>query len=85
MSNDPKPRAPRLRTILAGRISFNEGAFTIDCVVRNLSDTGAKLALPSILPVPDRFDLIILRTNVTRKCRLRWRREDEMGVSFEEP
>ena len=85
MSDDPKPRAPRLRAILGARISFNEGFSTIDCVVRNLSDTGAKLALPSTLPVPDRSDLTILKTNVTSKCRLRWRREDEMGVSFEGP
>jgi hypothetical protein len=85
MSDAPKLRAPRLRTILGGRISFNEGFSTIDCIVRNLSDTGAKLAIPSTLGVPEHFDLIILQTNVTRKCRLRWQRGGEMGVSFEEP
>ena len=44
----PKPAsdqriAPRLKALLAARISFNNGQSALDCLIRNLSDTGAKL------------------------------------------
>jgi hypothetical protein len=45
--------APRLRVLKAGTISFAGGA--IDCTVRNISETGAKLEVASPLYFPDRF------------------------------
>jgi hypothetical protein len=81
---DGKPRAPRLRTLISARISFNGGRSTMDCTIRNQSETGAKLVLPSTVGVPDRFDLIIISKDMTRKCPVAWRRADEMGVSFED-
>ena len=76
--------APRMRTLIAARISFNNGQSTLDCLIRNLSDTGAKLIVSAAIALPDSFDLFIPQKSVTRRVRIVWRRGEEMGVRFDE-
>ena len=66
--------APRLKSLIAARIVFNNGQSTLDCVIRNLSDTGAKLTVSAAVTLPDCFDLIISQKSVTRRGRIVWRR-----------
>jgi hypothetical protein len=47
--------SPRRRVLKAGTIEFNGGA--IDCMVRNLSTTGAALDVTSPIGIPQRFTL----------------------------
>ena len=82
-ATDPRV-APRLKTLLAARINFNNGQSTLDCLIRNLSDTGAKLIVSAAIALPDRFDLFIPQKSVTRRGRIVWRRGEEMGVRFDE-
>ncbi len=72
----------RQRTLKGGRIVFNGGRSTIECVVRNLSETGAKLKVNSILGIPDGFELL-LSDGSRQRCRLVWRSMTEIGVAFE--
>jgi hypothetical protein len=51
--------APRQRTRLGGRIVFNNRCFTMDCVVLDISATGAKLVLSSVETLPSDFELEI--------------------------
>src|SRR4051812_41856342 len=82
---DPNQRvAPRMRTLIAAKISFNNGQSTLDCLIRNLSDTGAKLIVSAAIALPDSFDLLIAQKSVTRRVRIVWRRGEEMGVRFDE-
>src|SRR3954454_12876691 len=76
--------APRLKALLAAKISFNNGQSTLDCLIRNLSDTGAKLIVSAAVALPDGFDLLIPQKSVTRRGRIVWRRGEAMGVRFEE-
>ena len=76
--------APRLKALLAAKISFNNGQSTLDCLIRNLSDTGAKLIVSAAIALPDSFDLLIPQKSVTRRVRIVWRRGEEMGVRFDE-
>jgi hypothetical protein len=48
---DEHRTAPRRRLLKAGRISFGGG--TIDCTVRNLSETGAALEVSSPVGIPN--------------------------------
>lgn len=79
-----KRPATRIRTIMNGRIMFNNRSATLDCLVRNLSETGAKLEVSGAVTVPERFELDIPRKGVRRRARMVWRREGEMGVAFED-
>jgi hypothetical protein len=76
-----KRRSPRRRTLKAGWIVFNGGHSTINCVVRNLSATGAMLELPSVVGVPATFTLVI--SDESHKCRVVRRSIGVLGVSFE--
>lgn len=78
-----KRPATRIRTIMNGRIIFNNRSATLDCLVRNLSETGAKLEVSGAVTVPDRFELDIPRKGERRRARIVWRREGEMGIAFE--
>jgi hypothetical protein len=57
---------------------------TISCLVRNLSESGAALDVTGPGEIPDRFTLALPFEGVTHRCSLIWRREMEIGVSFEE-
>ncbi|MGO9005016.1 MAG: PilZ domain-containing protein [Beijerinckiaceae bacterium] len=72
----------RLRTFLGGQIVFNNRFCTIDCLVRNVSQDGAKLIVPSSLMVPGEFDLLIPKQGESRRARLIWGTDTELGVTF---
>ncbi|MFC6789257.1 PilZ domain-containing protein [Methylobacterium komagatae] len=76
-------RQPRLRVLLKGRIHFNNGSSSIDCLVRDMSTTGARLLLSETATLPEKFDLYIPQKERTYRAQLRWRREDGIGVTFD--
>ncbi|KQO72450.1 pilus assembly protein PilZ [Methylobacterium sp. Leaf111] len=75
-------RESRLRTFLKGRIIFNKGASTMDCLVRDLSASGARLALTETSTLPESFDLYIPQKDRTYRATLCWRRADGIGITF---
>ncbi|KMO34423.1 pilus assembly protein PilZ [Methylobacterium tarhaniae] len=75
-------RETRLRTFLKGRIIFNNGNSSMDCLVRDLSPSGARLMLSQTATLPDGFDLLIPAKDRSHKATLRWRKADSIGVTF---
>lgn len=90
MSGSDSPRGhPRQRTLKGARIVFNNGHSSIDVVVRDISDSGAKLKLGTASWVaPDAFDLIIQNPGsgiaARYHCEKRWQRGDLVGARFVE-
>ncbi|MEO6380656.1 MAG: PilZ domain-containing protein [Nitrobacter sp.] len=72
--------APRKRTLKTGTIEFGGGG--IDCIVRNMSDTGAALSVESPVGIPSEFKLVIAADQVSRVCRVVWRKENRIGIRF---
>jgi hypothetical protein len=71
--------AARRRVLKAGTIEFSGGA--LSCSVRDRSDIGAMLVVPSPIGIPDHF---LLATNGSRiPCRVIWRSEKQIGIAFE--
>jgi hypothetical protein len=64
-----RPRSQRQRTFKGGSISHASGA-AMDCIIRNLSDTGACLEVSSPFGIPDNFKLIIRPEILTRSCEV---------------
>jgi hypothetical protein len=52
------------------------------CIIRDFSHHGAKLEVPRWVELPKEFNLLIVRTNVSRHAKLRWRRGSFAGVEF---
>jgi hypothetical protein len=84
MSGSPmneRRKEARQRKFRAGKIVF-DGKSVIDCVVRNLTDTGANLELVTQIRIPDSFELTIPGSALAHKCRVIWREPKRIGVSF---
>ena len=75
-------RAERVRSFLRARIMFNHNNSTIDCVVKNLSTTGAKLEVASTISIPSEFDLDIPQKGRVFRVRMMWRDATSLGVQF---
>jgi len=70
----------RHRTLKGATISFRGAA--IDCLVRNVSDTGACLEVESPVGIPNDFNLVIKADDVTRPCSIAWHAARRIGVRF---
>ena len=77
--------SPRRRMLKAGvmkALPDYEGT----CVVRDLSDGGAKLKVKNAATIPDFFQLTIELDGLVAKCQVMWRNEaNEVGVKFDGP
>ncbi|WP_300176311.1 PilZ domain-containing protein [Bradyrhizobium sp.] len=64
----------------AASIEFSGG--TIDCVVRNISETGAALEVASPVGIPAEFNLVMPGNIAKRSCRVVWVKDKRIGVAF---
>jgi hypothetical protein len=76
--------SPRLRSFLKGRVVFNGGQNSLDCLIRDMSSTGARLELSASVTLPDRFDLYLPHRDETCRAHLQWRRGGHIGVAFDQ-
>ena len=67
--------------MIVASIVFDGGRSHFDCVIRDLSDGGAKLQMPTVRGVPDQFDLMV-PGHRPQHCRVAWRALKEIGVQF---
>ncbi len=72
----------RGRTYLGGQIAFNGRCSVMDCIVRNMSQNGARVAIESTVAVPREFDLMVQQKGESRRARMIWRNDKEIGVVF---
>jgi hypothetical protein len=73
---------PRFKTYKAAQIVFNGRWSTFDCLVRNLSDQGACLEIPSTADIPVKFSMMSKLEKTEQTCSLIWRTKDHVGVAF---
>jgi hypothetical protein len=79
--SDASGPALRHRTLKGARLVFNHGHSTMDCVVRDLSETGAKVMVVSSLGLPDRLTLVF-DDGKSRDCSVARRQLSELGLHF---
>ena len=71
----------RRRTLLAAKVIYNDRQSVIDCTVRNLSRSGARLFFETVSEVPDRFELDFGQSG-PRWCEVAYRAANQFGVHF---
>jgi hypothetical protein len=74
--------AQRKKLLKGGRTFWPNGDST-ECIVHNLSETGALLGISG--PVPKIFDLVIDFDQSRHSCSIVWRKANRIGVKFLEP
>jgi hypothetical protein len=74
--------APRHRVFKHGTLAFNGGG-SVDCTVRSISETGARVDVFNPVGVPENFVLVIETDNFLRHCRSVWSRDKQIGIAFD--
>ncbi len=65
------------------RISSTTAEPICDCALVDVSEGGARLAVLATDMVPDEFLLTFSGSSeVSRRCKVIWRRHDEVGITF---
>jgi hypothetical protein len=67
-------------TVKAGTIKF--AGHAIDCLVRNLSVSGAALEVQNNSAIPARFVLAMPGDGLQLPCRAIWRKDRRIGIAF---
>lgn len=73
---------PRGRVYYGGMIAFNARNSTLDCIVRNFSQGGAKIEFENSAILPDQVDFEVARRGLTCLARLVWRDHNTAGLVF---
>jgi hypothetical protein len=83
---DNARRTLRRRTLKNGKIVLPGSWGIYDCIIKDVSDSGARLRLSgdSVI-LPTQFELIFVTEGLTYPVHLRWRRDREAGVEFSGP
>lgn len=72
----------REKVFFGGVAEFNERGSTVDCVVRNLSETGACIEVDAPTRVPEEMQLTIARKGRSFLARMIWRQANRVGLAF---
>jgi hypothetical protein len=77
----PRNRATRYKVAKSGTIRFGDQA--VDCLVRNLSETGAGMEVVNHkFDIPSKFELVLPADGLCQLCRVVWRKDHRIGVAF---
>ncbi len=79
---DEKRGATRQRVLLSGKIVYGDSDLTMDCAIRDLSVTGARIRLHSPVILPATVWLIELRSGTAFECRIARRNVPDFGLRF---
>jgi PilZ domain-containing protein len=74
-------QAVRRRTYRGAKVLLNSRSSVIDCVVRDMSSSGARLSFQDLQPLPQRFQLLINELG-TYDCEIVRVVGTEYGVRF---
>ena len=75
----------RKKSFLQGRVYFNNRRSSLDCLVRDFSDYGARLKVSESVLMPEVVELHIPNKDEAYRARVQWRTGDEVGVAFDVP
>lgn len=75
--------AIRQRTFLKGTLYYDNRRASIECIIRNISDSGARLTFEHPVIVPDNVELFIPHKQQTLCARVQRRGPNEVGIAFE--
>jgi hypothetical protein len=74
-------RSPRKTVLVSGAIEF--AGSTTNCLIRNMSISGAALDVTNPNDIPERFDLVFKADGTRIPCHVIWRQEELIGVAFD--
>lgn len=77
--------APRIRVLKKGKLIHPIKISVFDCMIRDISATGARLSCEQTGLLPNELQLMFFAIREVRYVRVVWRRPGELGVQFLTP
>jgi len=74
----------RSKSFLRGFVYVSRKRGALACLIRDLSDKGARIIFSDTVTLPDVVELYIPQRDQTLRARVQWRRNDEIGLAFSE-
>lgn len=75
-------RGRRPRVLLGGKLVHGCAHFSVDCAIRDLTSTGARVRAGANNFIENEFWLINLRAGIAYRSVVAWRRPPELGLRF---
>jgi len=75
-------RFPRRKLYAQGTIQPHDGGGNIQCILEDVSISGARLCLDSATALPPFFGLVVPAERIERNCMLAWTKGERVGVRF---
>jgi hypothetical protein len=72
----------RAKSFLQGFVYVSRRRGALACLVRDLSEKGARIIFSDTVALPDAVELYIPQRDQTLKARVTWRKNDELGLAF---
>jgi hypothetical protein len=72
----------RQKSFLHGRVFYSNRRRSADCLVRDISEEGARLVFSDVITVPDTVELYLSNKDTMERVDVQWRREKEIGIAF---
>jgi len=72
----------RTKSFLRGFVYVSRKRGALACLIRDLSEKGARIVFSDQVTLPDVVDLYIPQREQTLRARVHWRRNDEIGLAF---
>ena len=78
-------QSARDKVIYGGVAEIGEHGATRDCIVRNISDNGARIEFSNVVKLPkEQMSLAVARKGRSFLARIIWWRDNFIGVAFSE-
>jgi hypothetical protein len=74
-------KSGRSRVLKSAKLVLDRSSI-IDCVVRNLTNKGARIQIANTVNLPRAFEMTFDGGYSVRPCRLIWRSVTETGIEF---
>jgi PilZ domain len=75
-------RGTRQKSFLNGLVYVDKRRGAMNCLVRDLSEVGARIVFSGAVTLPRSFSLHIPQREQTFHAEVQWRRGDEIGLAF---
>ena len=81
MPKSERRESARLRVFKGAKLVLGTSSL-IDCVVRNMTNAGARIQIANTVELPEAFGLSFDGGYTVKPCRIVWRSVTEIGVEF---
>ncbi len=72
----------RSKSFLRGFVYVSRKRGALACLIRDLSEKGARIIFSDTVTLPEVVELYIPQRDQTLRARVHWRKNDEIGLAF---